>query len=78
MTDSESRLVVKRFPPGLHHRLRVLAAQQHTTISAIVIAAAERECDDREAWERQEAALREPGVIQIRRTGLGPFGGSGG
>jgi plasmid stability protein len=67
-------LIVENFPAGLKQRLRVLAAQQNTTMREIVITACERACDQREAYVQQEAAHREPGVIPIRRVGLGPTG----
>lgn len=37
-----SRLVIENFPDELHRALKVMAAQQGTTVKALLIAAAEK------------------------------------
>lgn len=74
MTDPAGRLVVKRFPPELHRRLRIVSASTGEDMREIVIAALTDALAERELWLAQEAALAEPGVIPVRRVGLGPFG----
>jgi hypothetical protein len=71
---SDKPLVVESFPEPLRVRMKILAAQQGTTMRQIVIDACERACDEREAYVAQETALAEPGAIPIRRVGLGPAG----
>jgi hypothetical protein len=78
MTASDAagpvRLVVRRFPPALHRRLRIVSAATGTDMREIAIDGITRAVEEREAWLAQEAALAEPGAIPVRRVGLGPFG----
>jgi plasmid stability protein len=74
MTDNGTRLVVRRFPPELHRRLRIVSASTGEDMREIVIAAVTDALAEREQRLAQEAALGDPGAIPVRRTGLGPFG----
>ena len=51
-----------------------MSASTGEDMREIVIAALTDALAERELWLAQEAALAEPGVIPVRRVGLGPFG----
>jgi plasmid stability protein len=56
-------LAIENFPDALRQRLAVVAAQQQTTIRAIVLNAVTEAVEERERWQREERAATEPGVV---------------
>jgi len=64
---------IEDIPDKLWDRLRVVAAQQNTTMRAIVVDAIERAVGEREDWQRQEEALK-PAQVNLgpARSPFGP------
>jgi predicted DNA-binding protein len=65
VADKTPPLIVENFPAELKQRLRVLAAQQNTTMRQIVIDSVERGCGAREDYVRAAASLPVTGSATV-------------